>query len=339
MRIRSAAPLLATLLTFAAPAVMAAEKVLDRSFPVTPGGLLTVNADGADVVVAGGDAEQVVVHIAVTGSQKNVDALKLSAQPSADGVKVEALRPSSNWLGMSWSMGNMNARIKVTVPKRYRVELKTSGGNLSVNDLQGDASGKTSGGDVELQNVTGKVQMSTSGGNMKVAHITGDVKLNTSGGDIVASTVQGAIDAETSGGSVHFDSIDGPTRARSSSGDIVANTIHGDTDVDTSGGDVRLLGVDGKIHASTSGGNVHCVLVGANRGISASTSGGNISLQVAKDITATLDASSSGGKVSSELPVSVSTASGKRLSGPINGGGEPIYARTSGGDIEIRVSR
>jgi DUF4097 and DUF4098 domain-containing protein YvlB len=328
--------LLASLLAFTAPAVMAAEKVFDRSFTVTPGGLLTVNADGADVSVIGGDSDKVAVHITVVASQKELDALKLSAQQGDGGVTVEVLRPEKNgWF--NWSSWNMDARVQVTVPRRYRVEMKTSGGDLSVSRLEGDATGKTSGGDVTLEDVTGQVHMRTSGGDMKIDRIQGDVQMITSGGDIVARTVHGGIDVQTSGGSIHFDSIDGQTRARSSSGDIVANTVHGDVDADTSGGDVRLMRVDGKIRANTSGGNVHCDLVGANRGISASTSGGNISLQVAKDITATLDAVSSGGKITSELPVTTTSANGKRLGGPINGGGEAIYARTSGGNIVLTV--
>jgi len=334
MRI-SSRTLLASLLVFTAPAVMAAEKVFDRTFTATAGGLLTVNADGADVTVVGGDSDKVVVHITVTAAQKELDALKLSAEQNAGGVTVELQRSESHWFNFSsWSM---DARIQVTVPRRYRVEMKTSGGDLSVSHLEGDATGKTSGGDVTMADVTGQVRMRTSGGDMKIDRIKGDVLMVTSGGDIVAKTITGSLDVETSGGSIQFDSIDGATKARSSSGDIVANTVHGDIDADTSGGDVRLLRVDGKIRANTSGGNVQCDLVGANRGISASTSGGNISLQVPKDITATLDASSSGGKITSELPVTTTSANGKRLSGPINGGGEAIYARTSGGNIVLSI--
>jgi DUF4097 and DUF4098 domain-containing protein YvlB len=109
-------------------------------------------------------------------------------------------------------------------------------------------------------------------------------------------------------------------------------------DAKTSGGDVRLLRIDGKIRASTSGGGVQCELVGTNRGIWASTSGGDVRLTVAKNITGTLDAESSGGSIRSDLPVSTHTADEHRLSGAINGGGERIYAHTSGGNITLSAS-
>ncbi len=93
---------------------------------MTPGGVLTVDADGADISVTGGDTNTVVVRIEARGSQKELDALKLSAETSSDGVRVEALRPKErgwfNW-GDSW---RVEAHIDVTVPRSYRVDARTS---------------------------------------------------------------------------------------------------------------------------------------------------------------------------------------------------------------------
>lgn len=315
-----AAVLLASALIVRVTGVMAAERVLERSFAVQPGGLLTVNAQGADVTVSGSDANQVVVYMIAKASQKELDALKLSAAQNEGGVIVEMLRPDGHWF--NWSSWNIDAQIKVTVPRRYRTELKTSGGDIKISRLDGDATGRTSGGSVGVEEVTGQVRMSTSGG------------------DIIASDVKGAIDVKTSGGSVQLKSIDGPAQARSSGGNIIVTGIHGNVDASTSGGNVRLLRIDGKISARTSGGDVHCDLIGTNRGISATTSGGSIQLTMAKDITATLDAVTSGGRITTEFPVTVHGASGERsLSGPINGGGEAIYARTSGGSIVLTAGQ
>jgi DUF4097 and DUF4098 domain-containing protein YvlB len=99
-----------------------------------------------------------------------------------------------------------------------------------------------------------------------------------------------------------------------------------------------LLRIDGKIRANTSGGGVQCELVGANRGIWASTSGGDIRLIVPKDITGTIDAESSGGSIHTDLPITTTVIEEHRMSGAINGGGEKIYARTSGGSITLSTS-
>ena len=46
-----------------------------------------------------------------------------------------------------------------------------------------------------------------------------------------------------------------------------------------------------------------------------------------------LDAATSGGLVRTELPVTTTEMGEHKLTGTINGGGNPIYARTSGGSI------
>ena len=335
MRIGISVPFVVCSLLVGWPAAHAAEWLLDRTFTVTPGGLLTVNADGGDITVKAVDGQQVVVHIVARGSQSVVDELKLSAEQTADGVLVEALRPAK----LSFSFGNNETRIEVTVPKRYRASLKTSGGDMMVSGLHGDLKGKTSGGDIKLSDIDGPIDVHTSGGDVTATRTTGDMKLGTSGGDVVVSQAKGRVDASTSGGGLHFDTIEGSVHGHTSSGDVIGKSLAGDVDVSTSGGDVKLARVDGKVRANTSGGNVDCEVVGANRGIWANTSGGNIVLTVAKDITATLDAASSGGKIISELPVTTTIAGNKRLTGPINGGGETIYARTSGGSVTLRVAK
>jgi DUF4097 and DUF4098 domain-containing protein YvlB len=290
--------LLSGLMAFATSSAHAAEKVLDRTFTVTPGGLLTVNADGASIGVSGSDSNQVVVHMVARGSEKELDELNLSASQSDGGVTVEMLRPERRgWL--DWGMRNVEARIEVTVPRDYRVNAKTSGG------------------DVRLE------------------RIAGSSRLRTSGGGIVAKNMKGDLDGETSGGDVRLESVEGSVRVHTSGGGIHAATVRGDIDARTSGGDVRLLRIDGKIRAHTSGGSVQCELVGANRGISAGTSGGDIRLTMPGNITGELDAKTSGGDIDSEFPVTTTHSAEHRLTGLINGGGEAIHLNTSGGGITL----
>jgi len=291
--------ILSLVMVCGATAAVAAEKTLDRSFTVKPGGVLIVNADGADISVLGGDGAQVVVHMRAEAAQKDLDDMTLSAEATDSGVTVQMLRSQRHkWL--NW--GNFEGRIEVTVPRSYRVDAKTSGGGVRLDSVAGPS------------------------------------RMHTSGGDINAKDVKGGLDGDTSGGGVRLESIDGEVRAHTSGGNFYASGVRGDIDARTSGGDVRLLRIDGKIRADTSGGGVQCELIGANRGIWASTSGGDIRLTVPKDITGTIDAESSGGSIRTELPITTKVIEEHRLSGSINGGGERIYARTSGGNITLSTA-
>jgi DUF4097 and DUF4098 domain-containing protein YvlB len=336
MSVRFVAPLVNALgicLVACSFAAQAAEKRLDRTFSVAPGGRLTIESEGSDLRVEGTAGNQVVVHILVTGSERTVERMTLSAEQSANDVAVVTKHGSGKWT--DWLGGwNLDGRIEVKVPRDYNIDIRTSGGDITVGQLNGNARGRTSGGDIRLTDIHGPVDMGTSGGDVRAEQVEGQTRLNTSGGDIEVVRLNGDLDAKTSGGYIHLDDIVGSVEARTSSGNVIARGIRGDSQLKTSGGDIRAT-IDGKIAAHTSGGDVTAELVGANRGITVSSSGGDLTVRVPKDTTGELNAATSGGSVRTEIPVTTTEMGEHRLSGTINGGGNPIHARTSGGSIKV----
>jgi DUF4097 and DUF4098 domain-containing protein YvlB len=257
-----------------------AEKRLDRTFDVTPGGLLTVESDGTNVVVQGGEGNRVVVHIVLKGSQSTLDRMEVDATQSGADVRVTAKKSSHwfDWLSFSWSLGG---EIRVEVPRSYNAQIKTSGGDVSLARLEGKAEGRTSGGDVHAADIRGPLTLHTSGGDVTATGIEGDTELSTSGGEVRA-VVNGKIDARTSGGDVTLELV-GANRGISAH---------------TSGGSVVLRlpkATAATVTARTSGGSIHSDLPvaatdlserslrgsinGGGSSIDAHTSGGDIRLQ------------------------------------------------------------
>jgi len=328
--------LLAVCLVACSLTAQAAEKRLDQTFSVSPGGRLTIESDGSDLRVEGTSGNQVEVHILMKGSEKVLERLTLTAEQSGNDVAVVAKHGSGKWTDFfgGW---NVDGRVEVKVPHQYNIDIRTAGGDIVVAQLQGDARAKTSGGDIKVTEIQGPVEMQTSGGDVRAEQINGNTRLDTSGGDIDVTRVTGDLDAKTSGGYIHLNDISGKVLARTSSGNVIASGIRGDSELKTSGGDIRAT-IDGKIAAHTSGGNVTAELVGANRGISVSSSGGDLTVRVPKNTTGQLDAATSGGSVKTELPVTTTEMGEHKLTGTLNGGGNAIYARTSGGSIRVVAS-
>jgi hypothetical protein len=81
---------------------------------------------------------------------------------------------------------------------------------------------------------------------------------------------------------------------------------------------------------------VRVSLKGANRGIKATTSGGDVELILPRGTTGNVSASTSGWAVTTDIPVTTTVVKDSRLEGTLNGGGHPIEARTSGGNIRLR---
>jgi DUF4097 and DUF4098 domain-containing protein YvlB len=271
------------LLLLAASPAGAADKTFERTFKVSPGGMLIVDADGASVQVSAADTNEVSVRMTARGTESDLATLKLEATQTGDEVRV-SMRRQGNGSWFRGLLGNREELIRVTVPKRFGIDVDTSGGS------------------VELTGTAGAAKLHTSGGNISVKNVNGNVEAKTSGGG------------------------------------ILADTIRGDVDANTSGGTVRLLHIDGKISARTSGGGVHCSLTGLNRGILATTSGGSIELTLPRSVTANLEATTSGGGIRSELPVATTRQDDGHMEGSINGGGQRIVARTSGGGISVNAA-
>ena len=114
--------------------------------------------------------------------------------------------------------------------------------------------------------------------------------------------------------------------------------FRGPARVETSGGGIHFENVAGRINGSTSGGSITARLSAETaEEVRCETSGGGVTVQVPETWAFNLDAATSGGGVSSELPVSVvGKVEHSSLRGPVNGGGKPMFLRTSGGSIHVK---
>jgi DUF4097 and DUF4098 domain-containing protein YvlB len=275
-------------LPFAAHAKI--ERVVEKTFAVQPGATLKVETQGGDITVRPGTDDEVRIVARQTiraKSEAEADALleKLELVFNQEGaeVRVSAKYPTRGAGFGSWPPVSMD--FEITVPTAINLVLRTSGGDVRVGDLTGRVDVRTSGGDVKLGRIDGTVQAGTSGGDVDLVQATGAADLHTSGGDIEIETVINMVKAATSGGDVSASFV-GP--------------LKGDCSLSTSGGDVEV--------------------------------------KVAADAVFQLDASTGGGKIKAKglaLTIERGGVGQSRLGGKVNGGGPLLKLRTSGGDIEI----
>ncbi|HEV2722138.1 MAG TPA: DUF4097 family beta strand repeat-containing protein [Thermoanaerobaculia bacterium] len=278
----------------------AVDSPVRRAFNVAAGGTLYLDTDVGKVHVMPGAGGVVVAVQRHAWSQKALDRVHLTMTQQGNDVHVRAEVDSmSRWF--SWG-NDLDMTFDVTVPARYNVELKTSGGSVSVGDLQGFVHARTSGGSVHLAHIAGPVDARTSGGDVHLSGAGGNAELHTSGGSLVIGRVGGTLLARTSGGS------------------ITVEDVHG------------------AIDAETSGGSISASISAQPRGDSRlSTSGGSINVALAPTIAVDLDAHTSGGGVHSDLPITVmGKISDDALTGKVNGGGPRLVLHSSGGGIHVR---
>jgi len=284
-------------------------RTVEKTFAVQPGGTLAVSTEGGDITVQTADISEVRITARQSiraSSEAEADRLleKLTLTLAQSGNEVTAEAKYER--GSGWFRGPQPVEVAfvVTVPERFDVGLRTSGGNLRVGNLTGTLTAKTSGGNITLERVDGAVEANTSGGNISLREGTARAKLHTSGGNIRVDQAAGPVEATTSGG------------------------------------DLLLNSVANLVLAKTSGGDVSAVITTPpTADTTLSTSGGNVSVRLPADAKFRLDASTSGGSVNA-TGLTITLAQGgvgkSRLVGDVNGGGPVLKLRTSGGNIRVR---
>jgi DUF4097 and DUF4098 domain-containing protein YvlB len=285
------------------------ERVVDKTFQVQAGVHLKVGTSGGEIRVESSTDNVVRViakeHVRAS-SEADADLIlqKLDLVIESKGGEVVATakyEDDHNFHFGSWPPVEVD--FVVTVPRTASVDLGTSGGDISIGDIDGQVKARTSGGEIQVGKILGEVDASTSGGSVELESGGGKVYLSTSGGNVKVGRAYGPADLRTSGGSIRVDDV------------------YGELYADTSGGDVKAT-FDGPLKAD-------CTLA---------TSGGDVKATVDRNIGFHLSASTSGGDVSADgLTITIEHGGvGKSsLSGDVNGGGPVLKLRSSGGDITV----
>lgn len=305
----------------------ATEERVERRFVVQPQGQVTVEVDFGAIEVVAHDRDEMAVdvwrQVKMGSERKEKEFLAerpVNFEQAGNEVSVKVAGSLSPGFGWSWRGNRREALYRIAVPVQTRLILVTSGGHVHVTGVGADVQARTSGGSIRFRQLTGTLVGDTSGGRIEVLECQGKTTVETSGGSIEIRGGGGSLEAETSGGSIRVGPYAGPV------------------DVSTSGGGITVENVAGEVRGSTSGGSIRAILLAPLPGpVRLETSGGSIAVTAPGNAAFDLNASTSGGGVQSELPVTVTgKARRSELVGSVNGGGEPVKLRTSGGSIQVR---
>jgi|TARA_B100000315_G_scaffold190887_1_gene181025 DUF4097 and DUF4098 domain-containing protein YvlB len=272
---------------------LASARLVTETIDVEAGQRLQLRSEVGAVEVMGHAESTVNVDVEIAGL--NEDDFEVAISSDSEGVVILGERKGRHRM---W--GRTRVRFTIRVPQEFDIDVRTSGGSITV------------------ENVAGKVKARTSGGSLRFDDIVGNIDAHTSGGSVSADNIEGDLDMSTSGG-----------------GFRVADVV-GDVDLDTSGGSIRVQEVTGAVKATTSGGSITASFGGPfSKASELETSGGSLTVYLVDGSGVDVDAHSSGGRVRSEFAID-GRVSKHRAFGAINGGGARLHLNTSGGGIRIK---
>jgi hypothetical protein len=123
-------------------------------------------------------------------------------------------------------------------------------------------------------------------------------------------------------------------------GGIEIMDVRGDLTFEALNGGISLDGVAGNVRGRTTNGGVTATLTGKKwdgAGLDIETTNGGVRLRVPEDYSAQLEASTVNGGLDLDFPVTVRGRIGREISTTLGGGGAPVRAATTNG--QVRVTR
>lgn len=255
------------------------QSVVVHRLDVEPKATLIMKALRGDVVMMGTDVHRIVIEEKITVKTGDKD----QAQEAIDRGKGSLSPPTASGEAYIFKVGkwidrNIYYDYKVRVPRTFNVIIHSYGGDIDMEDLQGDLEAKTGGGDVALSNSAGKVKVHTGGGDIDVFKVEGQVDLFTGGGDIEGRTVEGKINASTGGGDIDFWTGKGNFTLNTGGGDITLRSLEGtEIEARTGGGEIDVEGITAQVNLMTKGGDICAEEMRGN--LEMASSGGDLCLK------------------------------------------------------------
>jgi hypothetical protein len=229
---------------------------------------------GGSIKITGWDKEK--VKILCNGSGKNCN---LNVEETSEGLKI-----SQDFIKEHHNHGNFI--LEINAPNKIKLQLHTNGGDISLDNIEGEFEGKTMGGDLSLINLKGNLTLETMGGDILLKKSSVDGMVTSMGGDVNIEDVVGEIIGKSMGGDVSYKNITNK-KGESTGKEIIISTMGGDLNVDdapsgvdlhTMGGDVTVGNARKFVKAKTMGGEIK---VGEIDGwIEATTMGGDVSVNL-----------------------------------------------------------
>jgi DUF4097 and DUF4098 domain-containing protein YvlB len=238
---------------------------------------LHVNVDFGSVRVQGGSQQEITYVIRTRSyssdekhARREFEAYKISAAIRGDAARIEG-----DWEGGHHHL--CSGEFVINVPRDLDLaKLETSGGDVTVSGITGRVEAQSGGGKVQLDNIGGSVTAETGGDSIEIGTVNGDMHLETGGGKIYIANAKGKVDASTGGGNIVLVSSAQGATLEAGGGNIDVKQCGGKLKVSTGGGNIELGDISGPVEIETGGGSIR---LGWAKGIvRAQTGAGRIEL-------------------------------------------------------------
>ena len=144
---------------------------------------------GGTVTIAG--SQEKLVRIRVTENGRPCGDCGVQLGEGADGIQVRSTRPAGREL-----------RFEIEVPEHFDLDLKSAGGAVRIEGVDGTIKGSTDSGALELRRLSGSVDLETKRGDVTLRESFVSGRVHTVGGRVLLEDVSGTVAGSSAKGRV-----------------------------------------------------------------------------------------------------------------------------------------
>jgi len=271
------------------------------SYPLQPGGQLSLRNTNGSVEITGWDRNSIDVSGTKYGPDQNrLKDIKVNVNASGKDANITTDIPRGDW------HGSYGVRYRIHVPRNIALnQIETTNGSITAEDLSGGGHVKSTNGKLALARLTGDYRVETTNGAIELENCSGLQKADTTNGGVRGHLKEGAIEVNSTNGTVDI-TLDNPRESRP----------------------IRLTTTNGSLNLALAEFHSNAVRV--------ETTHGSVNLRLPENTDARLRAETNMASIHNSLPLSSTEESSKHeLRGQLGRGGPEIEASTNMGSINI----
>ncbi|MEV4382347.1 DUF4097 family beta strand repeat-containing protein [Streptosporangium sp. NPDC049644] len=236
----------------------------------------TIELSVGDVRIIASDRTDTVVEIRPSdeSDESDVDAAQKTRVEYANGT-LTVRGPKARILDFSKKTRSVDVLIELPTGSHVHADLSMA--DLRGVGTLGECRLKTSAGHFRLDR-TGPLRLDTSGGDITVETVAGDAEVSTGTGRVRLGEIGGTAVVKNSNGTTDLGTVTGELRVRSANGDIFVDRADAMVDAKTSNGTIRVGQVTrGTVTLQTSTGHLEIgVAAGTAAWLDLNTSHGRV---------------------------------------------------------------
>src|SRR6266516_5488667 len=151
------------------------DRNIEKDFPVSPGGKLIVEADRGSIEVNSNTSDKIHVRLlrhVKGGSQAQADELfgnhEVTFKQDGNNVSIIGRNTKDRFRFGGIRQPSLQVRYEISMPRKFDIDMKTSGGDIRLDELDGSAITRTSSGSIDLGTISGRVESNNSRGHIIV---------------------------------------------------------------------------------------------------------------------------------------------------------------------------